>query len=191
MVATGEPHLLTPEALKATNPTWMPDSKEILFSAGGNLWRLTVPGANTPSRLPFVGDDGLMPVVSRPQPGRPSRLVYVRSYQDGNIWRVETSAPGGPASSAPVVAISSTKWDIAPQFSPDGHRVAFASSRSGTLEIWVADPDGSNAVQLTSMGAAPGFPRWSPDGNSIVFHSDPQGRADARQRRVLHRSALW
>ena len=153
LTAAGEPRRLTPAALDADYPTWMPDSKEILFSARGSLWRLVVPGESTPARLPFVGEDGLMPVVSRPQPGRPSRLVYVRSFQDFNIWRVETSAPGAPASSPPVVSISSTRGDGMPQLSPDGRRVAFTSDRSGEWEIWLADPDGSNAVQLTSMGA--------------------------------------
>ena len=169
---------LTPAALDANNPTWMPDSKEILFSARGSLWRLAVPGESTPARLPFVGEDGMMPVVSRPQPGRPPRLVYVRSYADYNIWRVETSAAGATASSPPVVAISSTRSDGMPQFSPDGRRVAFTSDRSGESEIWLADPDGSNAVQLTSMGALPGFPRWSPDGELIVFHSNPEGQGE-------------
>jgi hypothetical protein len=32
--------------------------------------------------------------------------------------------------------------------SPDGTRPVFASSRSGQQEIWLADPDGSNAVGL-------------------------------------------
>jgi Tol biopolymer transport system component len=119
-----------------------------------------------------------MPVVSRPQPGRPPRLVYIRSYFDYNIWRVETSAAGAAAPSQPLVAISSTRSDMIPQFSPDGRRVAFTSDRSGELEIWVADPDGSNAVQLTSMGAVPGFPRWSPDGELIAFHSNPEGQGE-------------
>ena len=154
----GEPSRLTPAALHANNPTWMPDSKEILFSARGSLWRLAVSGASPPARLPFVGEDGLMPVVSRPQPGRPPRLVYIRSYADYNIWRVETSAAGATASSPPLVAISSTRWDVIPQFSPDGRRVAFTSDRSGEAEIWLSDPDGSNAVQLTSMGATPRLP---------------------------------
>ena len=155
----------------------MPDSKEILFSARGSLWRLVVAGESTPARLPFVGEDGLMPVVSRPQPGRPPRLVYVRSFEDYNIWRVETSAPGATASSPPVVSISSTRRDDMPQLSPDGRRVAFTSDRSGEWEIWLADPDGSNAVQLTSMGArATGYPHWSPDGELIVFHSNLEGQ---------------
>lgn len=42
----------------------------------------------------------------------------------------------------------------------------------------MAGPDGSSAVQLTSMGINPGYARWSPDGTLIAFHGDPNGRAD-------------
>jgi hypothetical protein len=97
LAAAGEPRELTTTALNAGNPAWMPDGKEILFSAKGGLWRLVVGGEkreSTPARLPFVGEDGIMPVVSLPQPGRPPRLVYARSFSDTNIWRVETSAAG-------------------------------------------------------------------------------------------------
>jgi serine/threonine protein kinase len=178
LTTAGEPGRLTLAALDANNPTWMPDSQEILFSAKGGLWRLPLFGATAPTRLPFVGEDGLMPAVSRPELGRPLRLVYVHSYADSNIWRVETSAAGMTASAPPAIAISSTRVDSTPELSPDGARVAFTSSRSGALEIWLADADGSNAVQLTSMGAVPGFPRWSPDGELVAFHSNPEGQAD-------------
>jgi eukaryotic-like serine/threonine-protein kinase len=177
LIAAGEPRRLTPAALNAAYPAWMPNSTEILFSARGSLWRQDVFAESPPARLPFVGEDGVMPVVSLPQPGRPARLIYVRSFADANIWRVETSALGGPAGSPPGVSISSTRLDVNPQFSPDGRRVAFGSTRSGDWEVWVSDPDGANAVPLTSMGATvTGVPRWSPDGQSIVFHSDLEGQ---------------
>ncbi len=178
LTAGGEPRRLTLATQGANYPTWMPDGKEILFSARGSLWRLAVPGESPSARLPFVGEDGIMPVVSRPQPGQPSRLVYVRSFLDWNIWRVETSGSGAPSSSPPVVSISSTRVETSPQLSPDGRRVAFESSRSGEWEIWLADPDGSNAVQLTSMGAHSGTPRWSPDGQWIAFDCNLEGQFD-------------
>ena len=177
LVSGGDPWRLTLATLNAHYPAWMPDDKEILFSARGSLWRLAVPGEDLPKRLPFVGDDGVMPVVSRPQPGRSPRMVYVRSFEDQNIWRVETPAPGVPASSPPAIAISSTRWDHSPQFSPDGRHVAFESNRSGDMEIWIADPDGANAVQLTSLGAPiTGTPRWSPDGQLLAFTSNLEGQ---------------
>src|SRR5207247_1307705 len=83
---------------------------------------LLVPGESTPTKLPFVGEDGLMPVVSRPQDERARRLVYVRSFQNYNTWRVETSGPGATALSPPAVSISSTRRDFHPQLSPDGRR---------------------------------------------------------------------
>ena len=41
------------------------------------------------------------------------------------------------------------------------------------------DADGSGCFQLTFMGAnICGFPRWSPDGTQLVFHSRPKGQAE-------------
>ena len=180
LMAKGEPQRLTQAMLDAEYPTWIPGSKEVLFSAKGNLWKLVVGGEergnNTPARLPFVGDNGLMPVVSHPQPGRPPRLVYARSFQNYNTWRVSPSSPGAPASAQPSVAISSARKDYHVQFSPDGRRLAFASDRSGEPQVWLADPDGSNLVQLTTTGGA--YPRWSPDGDWIVYQSILNGQWD-------------
>ncbi|HLK64506.1 MAG TPA: protein kinase [Bryobacteraceae bacterium] len=191
LTARGEPRHLSPGALNVDEATWnagslawMPDNKEILFSNGGSLWRTAISSDRPATRLPFVGEGGLMPVVSRPQGGRPSRLIYIRSTEAAHIWRVETAAPGSPSTSAPVAAIASTRMETNPQFSPDGRRVVFNSNRSGPMEIWVSDPDGSNAVQLTSMAATlgarhTGCPAWSPDGEWIAFYSNIEGRFES------------
>jgi Tol biopolymer transport system component/predicted Ser/Thr protein kinase len=198
--AMGDPHVMTIGAgvtasgqatripLAGLTPNyaiWTPGGKEILVSDGETngaaaLWRVALAGAGPPTRLPFVGDDGIMPALSVAKDGRPARLVYVRSFTDDNIWRIDTPGPGGAASSPPVIAISSTKADIHCEFSPDGRRVVFTSTRSGHWEIWVSDPDGSNASQLTFLKAptGTGVPRWSPDGQTITFASDAEGQFD-------------
>ena len=179
VTAVGEARRLTTATVNAEYPTWMPDGNEILFSARGSLWRLDVAQHRAPARLPFVGEYGIMPAVSRAQPGRPSRLVYVRSFDDANIWRLEAPAPGAAPSSPPAVAIASTRLEGMPQLSPDGRRVAFTSDRTGNWEIWLADQDGGNAIALTSMGAvAAGYPHWSPDGEHLAFHSNVEGQWD-------------
>jgi serine/threonine protein kinase len=177
--AQGATRRLTSATMNAEYPAFMPNGKEILFASRSSLWRMRVDGEGTAARLPFVGEYGLMPVLSREQPGRPSQLVYVRSFDDGNIWRLETPKAGAQPVSAPAVAITSTRLEDMPQLSPDGRRVTFTSDRSGNWEIWVADPNGENAVALTSMGAvAAGYPHWSPNGDEIVFHSNLESQWD-------------
>ena len=103
---------LTPILLTAYGPEWISNT-EIIFWAKASLWRMNIRDGSVPERLPFVGEDGLMPAVWRPQPGRPGRLAYVRSSADINVWRIETSAAGAAASSPPVVAIrrrDGTSW---------------------------------------------------------------------------------
>jgi serine/threonine protein kinase len=179
LLATVEPKRLTSAELRADFPAWMPDGKEIVFSAKGSLWRMAVPGENTPTRIAYVGEDGLMPAISRSQPGKSARLVYVHSFVDFDFWRIETSAPGAPSSSAPAMAIGSTKMEYHIRFSPDGRRVVFTSGRSGERELWISDPDGSNAVQLTFMGALDtACADWSPDGQLIAFNSLGEGDYD-------------
>jgi DNA-binding winged helix-turn-helix (wHTH) protein len=64
--------------------------------------------------------------------------------------------------------IDGNSGNAAPQFSPDGHRIAFMSNRSGPWQIWVSYVDGSHPVQLSFTESA-GTPRWSPDGRTIAF----------------------
>jgi Tol biopolymer transport system component len=174
----GDSLRLTP-TLSAGRPTWMPDSREILFAARGALWRLSTSQGRPPTRLAFVGQDGSSPVVSRTSDGR-HRLLYVRSFSDRNIWRVATSeASAGPPSVAEL-AIGSTRSDSIPNLSPDERRLAFVSDRSGESHVWAAETSGADATQITSLtfSSGPGFPRWSPDRSLIAFHGDPEGRPD-------------
>ncbi len=79
----------------------------------------------------------------------------------------------------PTKFISSTLRDESPNYSPDGRKIVFNSTRSGSFEIWVCEADGTNPVQLTNFGGpVTGSPRWSPDGRWIVFDTRVAGNPD-------------
>ena len=63
----------------------------------------------------------------------------------------------------------------APAFSPDGSKLAFASSQDGLLNIYVMSSNGGKPTQLTSGAGNNTEPSWSPDGSSILFTSDRSG----------------
>ena len=153
------------------------DGRDLVFSAGSmtnhSLWRVPVSGTASPERLPF-GENGSAPIVSR----QGNRLAYTVSNNNVNIYRVNLPVAGGVTGTA-VKFISSSRWDRNPHYSPDRNRIAFTSARSGGNEIWKCDSDGSNPVQLTSLGAPmTRAPRWAPDGRSIGFSSDAEGHSD-------------
>jgi Tol biopolymer transport system component len=73
--------------------------------------------------------------------------------------------------------------DQQPDISPDGRQIVFCSTRittenpEGDLELFVMDADGTNARQLTFNGTGinDAWPRWSPEGKRIAFHSNVDG----------------
>lgn len=67
----------------------------------------------------------------------------------------------------------------APSVSPDGTRLAYVAGSDGTLNLFVMDIDGKNSRALTeyTQGEQVYNPRWSPDGETIVFdYSMKEGR---------------
>ena len=151
---------------------WSSDSRDLLFRPTVNnpmpLFRLnSETGATSP--MLWLGAGATAPVVSPTG----NRLVFTRDARDTNIWRVTL---GSRPLAMERIAVSSFR-EAAPRYSPDGKRIAFHSTRGGTVQIWVANADGSNAVELTSMDpmATTASPAWSPDSKWIVFDSNDGG----------------
>jgi Tol biopolymer transport system component len=175
---TGEPRRLGAEGLLYHGVAWSADGRDVIVSSGRGdvgLWRIPLQNPERRERLSASGDQCRQPTVAMQQ----SRLAFACASWDENIWRLALSAPGRPAG-PPVSLIGSTRSELNAQFSPDGTRIVFESLRSGTPELWVADRDGRNALQLTSFnGRLGGTPAWSPDGQAIAFDlRNDDGRGD-------------
>jgi len=64
-------------------------------------------------------------------------------------------------------------FDSQGSWSPDGKRVVFAAypAKDAQPEIWVCNIDGTELTQITNDRRDCGEPKWSPDGQWIVFFS--------------------
>ena len=68
--------------------------------------------------------------------------------------------------------------DANPVYSPDGSKIAFFSKRvDGRGDIFISDPNGKNAVNLTPDSVHDYNPSWSPDGRKIAFQSSRNGKS--------------
>ncbi|MDE0300679.1 MAG: DPP IV N-terminal domain-containing protein [Candidatus Poribacteria bacterium] len=63
-------------------------------------------------------------------------------------------------------------YDYDPDWSPDGTKIAFTSTRNGGSQIFVMDADGKNQIELTDGPRYKSTPDWSPDGTKIAFTVD-------------------
>lgn len=173
----GTPRQVTFDKRMILGVSWNADGRDLIYSSnrGGtpSLWRISARGG-APERLPVgAGGRALRPTVAR----KGNRMAYTNVNFTSEIWRAELPSSGvKPA--PPAKFIASTELEEGPQYSPDGKRIVFQSTRTGNYEIWRCDADGSNLVQLTHFdGPLTGTPRWSPDGREIVFDSRPAGHS--------------
>ena len=169
--AGGEPRRLSNWNAALTGLAWTPDSREIVYSveepAAGRLWRIPANSAR-PARGSPIADipaPAENPSISRPLAGQPARLAFQTVTRDVDtfLMDLESAAATDTIESNPFA--NSTRIEASARFSPDGSRIAFASSRSGSPEIWVAGRDGNGLRQITSLGAAQlVVGGWSPNG---------------------------
>jgi Tol biopolymer transport system component len=61
--------------------------------------------------------------------------------------------------------------DYSPAWSPDGHRIAFATARADPTgnDLWLMDADGAHPRPLVRQDGIDEYPVWSPDGSRLAF----------------------
>ena len=123
----------------ASGEAWSSSSRAGIYS----LWRLRFR-----RRASFVAGGGVKIKHPSAARGRDS-IAFENWLYELNLWSVSTED-----GTARPLTRTSDQWNFQPAVSPDGRRIAFVSTRSGTEEIWVADSDGSSARRLTSFGGA-------------------------------------
>ena len=106
---------------------------------------------------PHISPDGSTVLFSRGYPD------LMRDQQQSNLWVIDVAGTR-------LRQLTDGAWsDSAPVWSPDGTRIAFLSTRSGSTQLHVMWVDTRETLQLTRLERAPGSITWSPDGSAIAF----------------------
>jgi Tol biopolymer transport system component len=128
-----------------------------------------------------IGAPGIL-VAPRVSPVNPRRVAVSRgSVQRADLWVVDDSSERRFTFNDGL-----DQW---PTWSPDGRRVAFHSSREGTLNLYVKAASGAGVEErLLDVATSPKTGgSWSRDGRFILFNSD----ADLWVRPMTGGSAPW
>ena len=106
---------------------------------------------------PQISPDGTVVLFSR------GFVDIMRDQQAANLWMIGVDGTR-------LRQMTDGAWnDSSPEWSPDGKRIAFLSSRSGSTQLHVMWVDTRESLQLTRLERAPGGIVWSPDSTLIAF----------------------
>jgi dipeptidyl aminopeptidase/acylaminoacyl peptidase len=112
------------------------------------------------------------------------RVAYQVSWADAEARENRGQVLVGPSDGgAPARELrGDARRDRAPEWSPDGGRVAFLGRAGARDQLFVAPAEGGEAVQLTTIPEGVLAAEWSPDGGAIAFLArvlgDPEGVVD-------------
>lgn len=138
----------------AWNNHWSPDGKWIAFTGsresgkGLAVFVMKADGSERRQITHLEADDGnaQWPVWSRNGRQLAIQVSNVKLHS-GDIWVVDVAS--GEAHK--LAAHDRPYLDETPYWFPNGKRIAFQSNRTGKMEVWVMNADGSGQRQVTGM----------------------------------------
>ncbi len=157
---------------------WSPDSKEVVYSMGGSLWRQKINGTTA---VQLTGGRGYDYQPDWSSDG--SQIVFTR--YNGNA--LELNLLDLATGKVNPLTIDG-HVNLEPRFGPDGNQIVYVSTKNtGHFRIWIGEIK-KGSLQSKSLNneritKIPRYyyseydhqlsPSWSPDGKALVFISNP------------------
>jgi dipeptidyl aminopeptidase/acylaminoacyl peptidase len=143
----------------------------ILLATTMIFWGSSLPGSE-PRPLTF-NDFIRIQRVSDPNLSPDGQLIaFVVAAVDKAANRSNSDIWIVPARGGEIQRLtSSPQADFNPRWSPDGRKIAFISTRSGSAQVWMIPVAGGEATQVTNISTGATGVAWSPKGNYLLFIS--------------------
>ena len=176
------------------NMDWMPDSQSIVYWAGGQIHRVDL-ASGTVSDIPFSVND-TRDIVDPPRP----QVEVAPATFETRMPRFATASPDGSqivfeslgqlwvraaSDDAPPRRLTNNNGDrreLFPSWSADGRTIVFATWDDQALgSIRTISARGGRETVVTAEPGHYRRPRFSPDGNTIVFEKGSGGYLTAAE----------
>jgi Tol biopolymer transport system component len=147
-----KPQSITDGSFIAWNNHWSPDGRRIAFTSRNDpkaelaIFFMNADGSERRQLSHFAAGSGnaQWPVWS--SDGHQLAIQVNRSQgHSADIWILDATTGDGRK----LAAHEQPYLDETPSWFPDGKRIAFQSNRTGKIEVWVMNADGSGARQIT------------------------------------------
>jgi Tol biopolymer transport system component len=165
--------------------SFTPDSKSIITTWGGKLWRVNVEGAAAPKEIPMEAEvvQAMGPAVRFQYPVSDSATFVVKQIRDA------VPSPDGKKlafvaldhlyvmdypSGTPKRLTNLNAGEYQPQWSPDGRSVVYTTwSNADGGYLYRVSADGGTPTRLNATPAFWQQPTYSPDGQRVVAIRGP------------------
>jgi len=150
-----------------TDPIWTPDSTRLVYTSVRGTEGLFIQPADGSGEAVHITDaSGGVRAMSWTKDGR---LLYEELAGD----EIRLITPDGKSAAEGLRLFNAPEYfnERLPSLSPDGRWLAYQSTESGTMEVYLRPfPDLGSLRRQISVGG--GFaPLWSPDGSEIYYRS--------------------
>jgi Tol biopolymer transport system component len=132
----------------AQNPTYTEDGRYVLFSYNGEL-QVVEAGGDWSASVPLL--DIPADALYRDRPAVSSDGTIIFEQGDAQVYDARTIVRAD--SDVDLTPLIDNAWDA--DFSPNGAQIVFVRSQQAAqrFQIWIADADGTNQVQITTDAA--------------------------------------